>query len=467
MNQLITCNSSAPSSLLRQIAARASLDQAWRKVKANRGAAGIDAISVQAFERERDANLAELSRNLLDRTYEPLPSRYVHIPKDDGKARELAIPCVRDRVAQRAVLDRIEPLFEPHMLDCSFAFRAGRSVEMAIQRIVVARAQGRCWTVDADIEDFFPSINHHLIIEDLSSIIDAEDILDLIRLWLDAGALDGARPTAGFIARWRASLGDAHLAVRDAMGGLLDDLLSQKLGDDSFSADALSGEDEEDVTGDDGRQTASPRKAMLKRLAQDGVLLAIAERAALRGLLSAKLLGLGGAALVLALAGPPLVRKLREMARPKTGALQGAPLSPLLSNVYLTSFDRSLTARGHKLVRYCDDFVIVCASQEEARSALTDAGDELKAKRLRLHPEKTRVVSPDESFVFLGYEFTPEGRVVPPPNIPEVVARRVVEFADQAMKRFAGKASQLAAQTGSRARSAMGRIKERFKSRCQ
>jgi retron-type reverse transcriptase len=149
-----------PSSLLRQIAARPALYQAWRKVKANRGAAGIDGIGVHAFEPDLDANLTELSRNLLDVTYEPLPSRYVQIPKDNGKARELATPTVRDRVAQRAVLDRIEPLFAPQMLDCSFAFRAGRSAEMAVPRIVVARAQGRRWTVDADIEDFFPSINH-------------------------------------------------------------------------------------------------------------------------------------------------------------------------------------------------------------------------------------------------------------------------------------------------------------------
>ena len=84
---------------------------------------------------------SELSRNLLNRTYEPLPARYVNVPKSNGKYRELAIPTVRDRVAQRAVLDHIEPLFEPQLLDCSFAFRPGRSVEMAIQRIIVARAK--------------------------------------------------------------------------------------------------------------------------------------------------------------------------------------------------------------------------------------------------------------------------------------------------------------------------------------
>ncbi len=456
------------SSLLRQIAARPALYQAWRKVKANRGAAGIDAIGIQAFAKDLDVNLTELSRNLLDGTYEPLPSRYVQIPKVGGQARELAIPTVRDRVAQRAVLDRIEPLFEPQMLDCSFAFRAGRSAEMAVQRIVVARAQGRRWSVDADIEDFFPSINHKLLLADLAAVIDAEDVLQLIQLWLDAGALDGARPTAGFLARWRDTLADAHLAVREAMNGMFNDMLSQKLGvdGDAFSANTFADEAllEDDATSaETASARPSPGKALVRRLVQDGVLLAIAERAAIRGLLSAKWLGLGSAAVAVALAAPPVVRRLREMASPKIGALQGAPLSPLLSNIYLMAFDSALTARGHRLIRYCDDFVIPCASECEARQALGDARDALKAKRLQLHTGKTRLVSPAEGFTFLGYEFTAAGRVVPPPNIPEVVARRVVEFTDQTRRRFAGKASRLVAQTESRARSAFGQIKERLK----
>src|SRR5205807_6980069 len=136
-----------------------------RKVRANRGAAGIDAISLKAFERDLEANLAELSRNLLNKTYEPLPTRQVNIPKNNGKERELMIPTVRDRITQRAVLDAIEPLFEPMFLDCSFAFRPGRSVAMAIQQVVIARAQGFWWTVDADIKDFFPSIDHKLLLD--------------------------------------------------------------------------------------------------------------------------------------------------------------------------------------------------------------------------------------------------------------------------------------------------------------
>jgi hypothetical protein len=115
------------------------------------------------------------------------------------------------------------------------------------------------------------------------------------------------------------------------------------------------------------------------------------------------------------------------------------------------------------LARWCDDFVIPCASESEARQAMRDAQDALKAKRLQFHSQKTRLVSPTESFVFLGYEFTPAGRVVPPPNIPATVARRVIEFTDCSMKRFAGTASKLAGQTESRAMRMFGQIKERLK----
>src|SRR5438128_5736213 len=162
-------------SLIQRIAARPSLYSAWRKVRANRGAAGIDAISIAEFEKNLQPNLAELSRNLRDKTYEPLPARYVNVPKSNGRLRELAIPTVRDRVAQRAVLDQIEPLFEPDFLDCSFGFRPGRSTEMAVQRIVLARARGQLWTVDADIRDCFPSLDHEVLITDLRRSLDDQD----------------------------------------------------------------------------------------------------------------------------------------------------------------------------------------------------------------------------------------------------------------------------------------------------
>jgi RNA-directed DNA polymerase len=459
----LTNDHSEPTLLLRQLASVPALFQAWRKVRANRGAAGVDAVSLQAFEKDLDANLAELARNLLDRTYEPMPARYVFVSKPDGRERELAIPTVRDRVAQRAVLDLIEPSFESQFLDCSFAFRTGRSVEMAIQRIVVARAHGYNWTLDADIEDFFPSIDHRLLLDDVARAISDRDLLRLIKLWLDAGALDGARPTVGWIERWKSSLASASMSVRDGVNNLLDSFLSERLGpatDPSF--DEFSDSPNTETISDANDRAASSKRlkrAAVKRLVEDGVLLAIAERAALRGALGVKLLGLGGAAFLAVTAAPLLVRKLKGMASPRTGAMQGAPLSPLLSNVYLHPFDLALTRQGLRLVRYCDDFVIMCRSESDARRGLRSTEEALRERRLRLNPEKTRIVSPAESMDFLGYRFEPDGRVVAPASIPETVDRRVIEFAD----RYRSRAAARVKSTRQKASGIIARIKERLK----
>lgn len=435
---------SAPSIILRQVAALSSLYQAWRKVRANRGAAGVDAISLQAFEQNLQPNLAELSRNLLNKTYEPLPARYVNVPKSDGKYRELAIPTVRDRVAQRAALDLIEPLFEPQFLDCSYAFRPGRSVEMAIQQIIVARANGFCWIVDADIKDFFPSMNHRLLIEDLSLAMDDDDILRLIELWLDAGVLDGTRPNARWIARWRGALADTNMAVRDAINDLFDDFLYNRLGGE---ADLAFSESQSDLIDEEGLPDRSEIPSLQRepgfgrvakrRLIQDGLLLALAERAAWKGMLAAKVLGIGGAALLLAAAVPPVMRKLRRKASPGSGALQGAPISPLLSNIYLHPFDLALIENRHRLVRYCDDFVILCRTEAEAQGALGVAGASLQARLLQLHPEKTRLIAPGEQFDFLGYHFNADGSIIPPPSVPTIVTRQIVELADRYRMRAA------------------------------
>src|SRR5947209_5131890 len=170
------------ANLFRQIAAAQSLYQAWRKVRANRGAAGVDAMSLQAFEAGLDAHLRELSRSLLNKSYQPMPARYVTIAKADGRERELAILTVRDRVAQRATLDMIEPLFEPQFLDCNYAFRPGRSVELAVQRMIAARANGYWWTVESDVQDFFGAIDRRLLLSELGATICDADVLQLLKL---------------------------------------------------------------------------------------------------------------------------------------------------------------------------------------------------------------------------------------------------------------------------------------------
>jgi RNA-directed DNA polymerase len=472
MNQ-ITNTATGPSPLLRQIALPAALYRAWRKVRANRGAAGVDAVSIQQFERHLNVNLAELSRNLLNRTYEPLPARSVNVPKSDGRMRELMIPVVRDRVAQRSVLDCIEPLFESQFLDCSYAFRPGRSVEMAVQRIVVARAQGCRWMVDADIQDFFPSIDHQLLLQDVACTVNDADVLRLICLWLNADVFASAQPAAGWLEQLRASLAAAQLTVRDVAAGLVDDFVTRRLdpgytADDAFMLEATESDEAEGLAAEArvamGRGTRLG-KAAIRRLIEDGLLLALSHRALFGRLLTAKVIGMGGAALVLAALMPAAVARLRQSLAQSEGALQGAPISPLLSNVHLHAFDTTLTAQGHRLVRYCDDFMICCPSEAQAQVALKDATRCLAERRLHCHSDKTRLVAPGESFDFLGYHFRADGRIEPPPSVPEVVTRQVVELAERYARQGSARATTLASATGQCARRTLTRITGKLKQR--
>ena len=432
------------SSLFRQIASVPSLYQAWRKVRANRGAAGVDAISLDEFEAKLAANLREISRSLLSGAYQPMPARFVTIAKENGKERELGILAVRDRVAQRAVLDAIEPLVEPLLLDCSFAFRQGRNVEMAVQRMIAARANGFWWTVESDVRDFFGSIDRRLLIKETEAIVPDEDVLRLLQAWLNAGALEQA---AAESAKWRrqtrAAIANLRLLVRENINRSVDDYVEERLGlgsSEDFLSSGLSLQAEEQEAGDislvEARDTArqQTRREVVKRLMQDGALLALSQRALLGRLLSTKVLGLGGLAVAAAVLAPKAVAAYRQHFHPKFGTLQGAPLSPLLTNFYMTPFDRELTEHGFRLIRYCDDFVIQCRTEAEAQSALHAAEEALAGRRLHLHPEKTRIVPVNGEFEFLGYVFASDGRVIPPPTVPEQVAKQIVSLARRAAK---------------------------------
>src|SRR5437868_9452010 len=239
------------SGLFRQIVSVPSLYQAWRKVRANRGAAGVDAISLDEFEMNLTANLRELSRSLLSGTYQPMPARFVTLVKENGKERELGILAVRDRVAQRAVLDAIEPLFEPLLLDCSFAFRQGRNVEMAVQRMIAARANGFWWTVESDVRDFFGSIDRRLLLKETGAVVPDEDVLRLLQAWLDAGALEQA---AAESAKWRrqgkAAMANLRLLMRESVSRSVDDYVAERLGvngSDSYLNDELLAQSEEEA----------------------------------------------------------------------------------------------------------------------------------------------------------------------------------------------------------------------------
>ena len=174
--------------------------QAFKAVKRNRGAAGIDKVSIGMFEKNLDANLAALKRDLKTRgAFCPKPLRRVWIRKDakGTKFRPLGIPAVRDRVAQEVIRRLLEPIFEPLFHDCSFGFRPGGSCHKAIERVLSFHAEGDRVTLDADISGFFDNIPHKLIVDAVASEVADGNILNLLEKFLAAGVMEGGvfKPT--------------------------------------------------------------------------------------------------------------------------------------------------------------------------------------------------------------------------------------------------------------------------------
>lgn len=172
---------------------------AWRAVRRNRGAAGIDKVSVQMFEANLGENLQALMRDLKNDSFEPKPLRRVYIPKDARKTkfRPLGIPAVRDRVAQEVVRRLLEPIFEPRFHDNSFGFRPGRCCHQAIERVLSYHKQGERVTLDADISGFFDNIPHQVIMEAVAHEVADGNILRLVEKFLRAGVMENGvfKPT--------------------------------------------------------------------------------------------------------------------------------------------------------------------------------------------------------------------------------------------------------------------------------
>ena len=166
--------------------------QAFRAVQRNRGAAGVDRVSIQMFAANLEENLASLMRDLKTGNFRPLPLRRVYIPKGPGstKLRPLGIPVVRDRVAQEVIRRLLAPIFEPQFHDASFGFIKGRNCHQAIERVLELHRQGNKVVLDADIAGFFDNIPRRVIMEAVAAEVADGNILRLVDGFLTAGVME-------------------------------------------------------------------------------------------------------------------------------------------------------------------------------------------------------------------------------------------------------------------------------------
>ncbi len=276
-------------SLMDKVYAQRNLDAAFSRVRRNRGSAGVDHQTVEAFEMRREDNLSRLHAMLQEGRYAPQAVKRTWIPKPgSAEKRPLGIPTVRDRVAQTALRNVLEPIFEHTFAEHSYGFRPGRGCKDALRRVEQLLKSGHHHVVDADLKSYFDSIPHERLLERVEERVSDGRVLDLMRAYLKQGVLDG-------LERWT----------------------------------------------------------------------------------------------------------------PEDGTPQGAVVSPLLSNIYLNPLDHHMARQGVEMVRYADDFVLLCRTRKEAEKALEEVRRWAEAQGLTLHPGKTCIVDAREpgGFDFLGYHF--------------------------------------------------------------
>lgn len=263
-----------------------NLDRAWKRVRANKGAPGIDGLTIEEFPAYMKKHGLEIMKTVRQGRYKPYPVRRAYIEKDDGSLRKLGIPTVFDRLIQQAIVQTLTPIIDPTFSESSFGYRPNRSQHQAVREIQKHLKEGFKIVVDVDLSKFFDRMNHDLMMTLLGRRISDKALLKLIASYLRAGIVEDGQ------------LLDSHI-----------------------------------------------------------------------------------------------------------GAPQGGPLSPILSNVMLDVLDKELEQRGHKFVRYADDFAIFVKSQaagERVLASITKFTE--RTLKLLVNEQKSKVVQSHE-FSYLGFMF--------------------------------------------------------------
>jgi RNA-directed DNA polymerase len=177
--------------LLQQALSRENLVVAWKHIKANKGSAGVDGLTIEHTVEHLKTHWPHIRSELLNGTYRPQAVRRVEIPKASGGLRELGVPTVTDRLIQQALLQVLQPLIDPTFSNFSYGFRPGRSAHDAVLKAQQYAREGFRVVVDVDLEKFFDRVNHDILMERLSRRVSDKAVLRLIRSYLKAGIMSG------------------------------------------------------------------------------------------------------------------------------------------------------------------------------------------------------------------------------------------------------------------------------------
>lgn len=453
------------TSLSTQLYQPETLHAAWRKVRANKGAPGSDGVTIQQFEANLTKHLRQLSRELAEERYYPLPVQKFTMKKSNGSTRELSVLALKDRIVQRAVCDLIAPIYEAKFLECSFAYRPNRGVPHAIAQVTAIRSEGYEWIVHADIEKFFDRMDTQLLMRFLRASMKELLILRLIQMWLDIGGI--LQPSK--LPTWSTHLENTVHHVGEGVENVINQLLHRTPNFEHYDTHQNAPMDE-DWTLDDPEVIASTGpltqtgKEMLANLGRDGLLLLLANAKRFWKPLATKQLLIVAPLVLAALAAPTVGGIVKErMSRPrKIGIVQGSPLSPLLANIYLHPFDKAMTRAGIRMVRYADDLLLLCRSESRARHAHQYAQKRLAMLKLELNPKKTQITDFDTGIEFLGHIFDRDGCYQP---IPEPRAKVLQNQAQRALKTGAGQVKRSGQHVAQHGKNIATQFSERFKKR--